>query len=281
MADRLRGKVIVVTGGASGIGLASVRLFLAEGAKVVVGDLAGAPTPDLPGAAAGSLFLRADVSREEDVKALLAAAVEHYGRVDVLFNNAGYGGTIGGVQDLDMAGVDRSIGVLLKGVLHGYKHATPIMSGQGGGSIISTASVAATVGGAAPLIYSVCKAAVVHLARCAAMELAPLGIRSNAICPGSIATPLLSRAFGLDKRQAGPFSEFLSARIDAGLVVPRVGRPDDVAELALFLASDASAFITGEAIAVDGGYSVNPALDLGQRAALAEARAAFASRPLR
>ncbi len=279
MSGQLEGKVAVITGGAAGIGLATTRLFLAEGAKVMIGDLQEGGAMDLvalnPDRCA---WRRTDVLFEDDVASLIAEAESRFGGIDVLYNNAGYGGTIAPVDELNLESVDRTIGVLLRGVICGYKHGVAAMKRRGGGSIISTASIAGIMGGGAPLIYSTCKAAVMHLARSAAVELAPFNIRSNAICPGMISTQLLARAFGVSKEEAEPFRDFVAHRAEAGERIPLVGQPEDIARTALFLASRASAFITGQAISVDGGYSANPAVDHGHRAAMAQALKAFRAR---
>lgn len=280
MVGQLDGKVAVITGGAAGIGLATARLFLAEGARVVVGDLQEGAAMDLVALHPERFaWRRTDVLFEDDVAGLISDAEQRFGGLDVLFNNAGYGGTIGPVESLNLESVDRTIGVLLRGVICGYKHGVAAMKRRGGGSIISTASVAGLIGGGAPLIYSTCKAAVIHLAKSAAVELAEDNIRSNAICPGTIATQLLSRAFGVAKEEAEPFRAFLADRAAAGQRIPLIGEPDDIAKTALFLASDASTFVTGQAIAVDGGFAVNPGIDHGQRGALAEALKAFRASP--
>ncbi|WP_439815024.1 SDR family NAD(P)-dependent oxidoreductase [Zavarzinia sp. CC-PAN008] len=275
MIGRLAGKVAVITGGAAGIGRATTELFLKEGACVVVGDLQAEEGERMAGSlGAGFAFRRTDVAVEADVKALIDLAVERFGRIDVLFNNAGYGGTVGGVAEIDMDKFDVSVAVLLKGVFAGYKHAVPHMRRQGGGSIISTASVAGITGGGGPLVYSVCKAGVIHLAKCAALELLPDNIRSNAICPGGIATQLLARGFGVGKATAEDFGQYMRKLAAEGRPLHKVGVPEDIAEMALFLASDASKFVTGQAIAVDGGYtagaSLNAEMSGGARAALQE-----------
>jgi NAD(P)-dependent dehydrogenase (short-subunit alcohol dehydrogenase family) len=276
MAGQLDGKVAVITGGAAGIGLATPRLLLAEGAADMLGDLQEGGAPDLIALHSQRCgWRRTDVLFEDDVAGLIAEAESRFGGLDVLYNNAGYGGTIAPVDELNLESVDRSIGVLLRGVICGYKHGVAAMKRRGGGSIISTASIAGQIGGGAPLVYSTCKAAVIHLARSAAVELAPFNIRSNAICPGMIATQLLARAYGIAKEEAEPFRAFLEARVAGGQRIPLVGQPEDIAKTALFLASDASAFVSGQAIAVDGSYAANPAIDHGQRPAMVQALKAF------
>jgi NAD(P)-dependent dehydrogenase (short-subunit alcohol dehydrogenase family) len=271
----LEGKVAVITGGAAGIGLATTRLYLNHGAQVVVGDLQKCLDPSLQSEFGDRIeFMKTDVSVEDEVRTLVDRAVERFGRLDVMFNNAGYGGTLASITDFEAASVERSIGVLLMGVLFGYKYAGRVMKQLKSGSIITTSSDAGLVGGAAPFVYSVCKAAVIHLAKCAAIELAPDNIRSNAICPGMISTQLLVRAW-VTKAEASGFMAFLEERAKQGMAIPRVGSTEDIANMALFLAGDASRFVTGQAISVDGGFAANPAADGGQTAAIQNAVAAF------
>ncbi len=266
MGGRLEGKVAIITGGTSGIGLGTVELFLKEGAKVVVGDLQDHKGEALKREHGGIVsYCRTNVAHEEEVKNLVAHTIEKYGKLDVIFNNAGFGGVGGELQDIDMAGFDETVGVLLKGVFLGYKYAVPHMKAQQSGSIISTASVAGLQAGYGPMVYSACKAAVLHLARCAALELSPYNIRSNAICPGGIATSIFGNVLGLGTQVADQFAEFMKPRLAKIQPIPRSGLPNDIAEMALFLASYGSTFVTGQAIAVDGGLTSGPMRGLGDK----------------
>lgn len=246
----LAGKVAVITGGASGIGEATVRLFVGEGARVVIADMQrerGEALAKELGAAA--TFVSCEVRQEDQVKRAIDTAVERWGRLDCIFNNAGFGGALGPIEQTPVDEFDLTFDVLVKGVFLGIKHATPIMRQQGGGSIINTGSIAGLTAGRGPLIYSAAKAAVIHLTKVAAMPLGPDSIRVNCICPGVIATPLSTNTVG---RPDSLIEERISGY--AGLQpIPRAGRPDDIAQMALFLASDRSSFVTGQAIVVDGG----------------------------
>ncbi|MFN8643165.1 MAG: SDR family NAD(P)-dependent oxidoreductase [Candidatus Binatia bacterium] len=249
---RLDKKVAVITGGASGIGAATAQRFCAEGAAVVVADLneAGARAVAEACIAAGgrAAAQRADVSQEVDVQAVMARAVADYGRLDVVFNNAGLGGAIGTLEETSVADWDRTQAVLLRGVFLGMKHAIPHLRAAGGGSIISTASVAGLRAGAGPHAYSAAKAGVVNLTRTAALELARDHIRVNCICPGGIHTPLLSSRFPGGAEGLTPLLAMLQP-------LPRAGYPEDIAAMALFLASDEAGFVTGAAMVVDGGFT--------------------------
>jgi NAD(P)-dependent dehydrogenase (short-subunit alcohol dehydrogenase family) len=253
--DRLNGKVAAITGGASGIGAGTVRRFVEEGAEVLIADL----DEDKGNALANELgpsvaFLRTDVSKEEDVAAMVAETTDRFGRIDVLFNNAGFGGALGPIESTTVADYDLTMDVLLKSVFLGIKHATPLMKAQGSGSIISTASVAGIRAGYAPHLYSVAKAAVIHLTRTVALELGEHGIRVNAICPGFIATPLAAGRPDADESQI----DQMRAAGAASQVLGRVGEPLDIANMALFLATDESEWITGREFVVDGGFEAGP-----------------------
>ncbi len=193
---RLDGKVAVITGGASGIGEGTVRLFVEEGARVVIADVQDAKGEMLADILGGrAIYQHTDVSDEAQVKAAVQRAVDEYGSLDCIYNNAGFGGAVGPIEEIPVEEYDRTMNVLLRGVFLGMTHAAPVMKAQGSGSIISTASVAGIRGGDGPHIYSTAKAAVIHLTKTVALELGESGVRVNCICPGGIATPLLAGAF--------------------------------------------------------------------------------------
>jgi NAD(P)-dependent dehydrogenase (short-subunit alcohol dehydrogenase family) len=252
VSGRLDGKVAVVTGGASGMGRASVERFLAEGARVVIGDLnvtnGESVVEELTAAGHGDAvrFSRADVSVEDDVAALVGLAVDAFGGLDVMFNNAGFGGAVGPITEIEVDDWDTTFAVLVRGVFLGTKHAARLLIDQGrGGSIINTASIAGLSGGGGPQAYSAAKAAVVNLSCTTALELAPQRIRVNAICPGVIFTPLMH---GGDEASA----EEMIGELQPW---PQRGEGSDIAAMATFLASDESSFVTGQSIAVDGGLT--------------------------
>lgn len=258
---RLEGKTAVITGGASGMGRATVLRFLAEGANVVIADYNAATGADTlalaeaQGHGARARFIRTDVAKEADIEAMLGCALEQFGRLDVLFNNAGVGGAIGPVTEITVEAYDYTFDVLAKSVFLGIKHAARILQRQGdGGSIINTASIAGLSGGGGPLVYSAAKAAVINMTRAAALELAPDRIRVNAICPGLIWTPLAHA--GQPERMAPVF--------DKGQPWPERGEGEHIAGAALFLATDDARFVTGEALVVDGGLTA-AGPDLGKR----------------
>jgi NAD(P)-dependent dehydrogenase (short-subunit alcohol dehydrogenase family) len=254
--SRLAGKVALITGGASGIGEATARLFVAEGASVVIADL----QDERGRRVAGELGTRAayahtDVSREADVQAAVAATTAQFGRLDCVFNNAGYGGVGGRIAEIAVEGFDETLGVLLRGVFLGMKHAAPVMKRQGGGSIISTASIAGLRTGLGPHVYSAAKAAVIHLTRSVAMELGEHNIRVNCICPGGIATPIFGKGLGLSPERAEEIVPLMKGVLESLQPIKRAGLPEDIAQAALWLASDDSTFVNGHALVVDGGLS--------------------------
>ncbi len=259
MAD-LSGKTAVITGAASGIGLASVETFVAAGARVVAADI-----QDDQGAALEQRFsadrvryIHCDVTKQDDLAATFALADQAFGGVDALFNNAGAGGTPSSVEEFDPDGFDHTVDLLLKSVFVGTHLAVPYFKARGGGSVINTSSVSATAAGYAPLVYSVCKAGVSHFSKVAAAELAQHRIRVNAILPGFIATSIFGAGIGQTPEQAKQFGEMLAQNMGKTQPLGRAGAGMDIAEAAAFLASDASSFITGAELLVDGGITTGP-----------------------
>jgi NAD(P)-dependent dehydrogenase (short-subunit alcohol dehydrogenase family) len=257
MPGRLDGKVALITGGCSGIGLGTVELFLSEGAKVLAADL-----QDAKGAALETRFpdtlryIHCDVTVEGDIAAACALAASAFGGLDILFNNAGHAGLQGGVEAIDAAGWDATFALLLRGPALGMKHALPLMRARGGGSIINTASIAGLQAGWGPIAYSTAKGAVIHMTRCAAAELSPQKIRVNAICPGLIATSIFGTALGLPREGADQMAAMVAERAAGVQPIPKAGLPADIAAAALYLASDDSAFVSGTHIVVDGAITV-------------------------
>ena len=252
----LDGRGAIITGGASGIGEATVRLFVEEGCRVLIADIQDDKgellADDLGGDA---FFLHTDVTREVDVKAAVDRAVEEFGRLDCMFNNAGIAGAVGPIESVTVEGFDATISVLLRGVFLGIKHAAPVMKGQGHGSMINTASVAGLRTGYGNHVYSAAKAAVIQLTRSVAMELGESGIRVNCICPGFIPTPMIGRARGLSIEEADASVETVETLFAEAQPIRRSGSPEDVARAALWLASDDSGFVNGHALVVDGGVT--------------------------
>jgi NAD(P)-dependent dehydrogenase (short-subunit alcohol dehydrogenase family) len=251
---RLKGKVALITGGASGIGEATVRLFVEEGATVVLADIQDERGRRLarelgPRAA----YVHADVSSEVEVKSVIDETVRRFHRLDCLFNNAGSAGVAGRIEEIPVEGFDETLGVLLRGVFLGMKHAAPVMKRQGAGSIISTASVAGLRTGMGPHVYSTAKAAVIHLTRTVATELGESGVRVNCICPGGIATPIFGKAFGLSPERADETIPLMKTVLETLQPIKRPGLPEDIARAALWLASDDASFVNGHALVVDGG----------------------------
>ncbi len=271
---RLKDKVAVITGGASGMGQATVLRFLDEGAKVVIADFNEQNGKNTVSQATNAghgkkaVFIRTDVAKEADVKAMIDCAVSNFGRLDIVFNNAGVGGVIGPVWDIEEDEWDYTFDVLVKGVFFGIKHAARVMRQQGqGGAIINTASTAGLSGGSGPLVYSAAKASVINLTKAAAVQLAPDRIRVNAICPGGILTGLTD--------QGNP--EQAAKAMDTFQPWPQHGEGKHIAGAALFLASEDAGFVTGEALVVDGGLTaIGP--DMWRRSGIRQEATAYKSR---
>jgi len=250
---KLKNKVALITGAGSGIGRATAILFAKEGAKVVVADIAKEAAEEtvklIKEAGGDAIFALADVTKASDVQKMIETAVNHYGRIDILFNNAGVN-IMAPISETSEELWDKIISINLKGVFLGCKYAAPVMIKQGGGVIINTASTFAFVGALNFSAYCASKGGVAAFTRALALELAPYKIRVNCICPGTIETPLVRQIW----EKSGKPEEMRESRLKLH-PIGRLGKPEDVANAALFLASDDSSFITGTALFVDGGYT--------------------------
>jgi NAD(P)-dependent dehydrogenase (short-subunit alcohol dehydrogenase family) len=253
---RLENQVAVVTGGTRGIGEGIVRRFVEEGAKVVFSDLLTEKSKILeaeldPNAA----FYRADATSPSDTEALMKFAVDLFGRLDCVVNNAGAGGEGGPIAGTSVEGFDRSIALLLRGPFLGIKYAVPLL--QSGGTIINIASVASVVGGYGPHAYTAAKCGVVGLTKSVALELAERGIRVNAICPGGTATFIWAPLFPeMTPDLIEQIPELVKSWVGEDKPLGRAGLPADIANAALWLASSESSWVTGQALVVDGGLTV-------------------------
>jgi NAD(P)-dependent dehydrogenase (short-subunit alcohol dehydrogenase family) len=256
---RLENKVAVITGGCSGIGLGAVEVFAAQGAKVFVGDIddqaGGALAARFDGAVA---YQHCDVTDERQIEALMSGAVARFGGLDIVFNNAGAGGTPSRMEDMTGEAWDQTQNLLLRSVALGIRYAIPHMKARGGGSIVNTASIAGTQAGYGPIAYSVAKAGVIHLTRVAAADLARDRIRVNAICPGLILTNIFTPADRVPPGMAGMVKQTMAQSAPNTQPIEKPGLPEDIAHAALFFASEDSAFVTGTHLMVDGGLFVGP-----------------------
>lgn len=251
MADTYKGKVVLVTGGASGIGRASALAFAAEGGQVVVADIDAAggeqTVAQIVAAGGEAIFVKTNVSQASEVEAMVARAVSVYGRLDCAFNNAGIEEEHLPTGDSEEAAFDRIIGVNLKGVWLCMKYEIRQMLTQGGGAIVNTASVAGLIGAPRMPAYAASKHGVVGLTKTAAAEYGKARIRVNAVCPGVIMTPMLERAIELEPRRKDNLVKLHP--------IGRLGQADEVVNAALWLCSDAASFVTGHQLAVDGGMT--------------------------
>ncbi len=246
--DRLKDKVALITGGGSGIGRASCTLFAAQGATVMVADYVveggNEAVQQIKAAGGEASFVQADVSKSADVQDMIKHTVQTYGRVDILFNNAGIEGPSAKLANYEEEAWDRVIAIDLTSVYLGMKYVIPEMVKQGGGVILSTASVAGMVGFPGSGAYAAAKAGVINMTRMVALEYANKNIRVNCICPGIIATPMVQRVMG----------DRPDDRVVRLEPIGRLGQAEDIANAALFLASDESSFATGAPFVIDGGY---------------------------
>ena len=254
MGDRLAGKVAVITGGASGIGEATARRFVAEGARVIVADIqaaAGQAVADSLGDSAR--FISCDVTDESQVAAAVDLGVSTWGRLDVMFNNAGIIGAVGSIAETSTEAWLKTTDVLLHSVFYGCKHAARVMIPQGSGAIISTTSIAGVIGGLGPHAYTAAKTAVVGLTKSVASELIQYDITVNAIAPGSIPTALTAQALAGDSKNL----DAVAAHIQQTNRTSFAPDATDIANAALYLASDEARLVSGHTLVVDAGRSVN------------------------
>ena len=256
---RFIGKTAVVTGAASGIGKAAVQLFAGEGATVFAADIDRAGGEALAAGSNGDIrFQHCDVTRTEDIKALMDRAAAETGGIDVVFNNAGAGGAKEAIDEIEPDGWDFTFHLLLRSVAFGIRYAVPHMKGRAGASIVNTSSVAAVGPGYSPTAYAVAKAGVLHLTKCAATDLARHGIRVNAVQPGFINTNIFTSSIDCPPDKLPAALGIISELSKAAQPVARGGQPDDIAKAVAFLASEDASFMTGTSLLVDGGITVGP-----------------------
>ena len=241
MGGRLDGKVALITGGCSGIGLGTVELFVAQGAQVVAADMQDAKGEMLEKRFPDAVrYAHCDVTQPEQIAVACDLAKTAFG----------------GLETMTVEGWDAVFSLLVRGPMLGMKYALPLMQARGGGSIINTASIAGLQAGWGPLAYSTAKCAVIHMSRCAAAELSPQKIRVNAICPGLIATSIFGTALGMPREGADQMAAMVAQNAAIAQPIPKSGMPEDIAAAALYLASDDSRFVTGTHIVVDGGITI-------------------------
>jgi NAD(P)-dependent dehydrogenase (short-subunit alcohol dehydrogenase family) len=239
----LDGKVAVITGAGSGMAKAATEVFVREGAKVLAADISGQQEDTAKELGDAVVPFHVDVSREDDVEAMFAFALENFGKVDAVLNVAGIG-TAGAIHEIELDEYERVMGVNLKGVMLGTKHGIKTMLSSGGGVVLNWSSIGGMNGSRMPTsIYSMAKAGVIALTKAACIEYGEQGIRCNAICPGFIETPLSGGKGAAERFPA----------LVGGSALKRAGQPEEVAELASFLASDRASYITGAIIPIDGG----------------------------
>ncbi len=248
MESSFKNKVVIVTGGSSGIGKATAIAFAMEGAKVVIADWKIDPTAveTMKNLTTEVLFIQCDVSNDEDVKNMVNKTIETFGSLDYAFNNAGIEGEMAATQECSMENWNRTIEINLKGVWLCMKYQIPEMLKQGKGAIVNCASVAGLVGFAGLPAYVASKHGVIGLTKNAALECAELGIRVNAVCPGVIQTPMIDRLTGNNPDNISQFTQLEP--------VARFGKPEEIANAVLWLCSEKASFVTGHPMVIDGGF---------------------------
>jgi len=251
----LDGKVAIITGATSGIGRRSAELFVEEGARIVFTGRRRAEGESLAAKLGkNGRFVQADATLEDDWTRVIGEATSAFGRLDALFNNAGGPAPTGSITAITVEGFDKAMALLVRSVMLGMKHAAPVMMQQRSGSIINNGSIAAhRAGYSSSLVYGAAKAAVNHLTRCTAMELGEHNVRVNSVSPGAIATGIVPKALGMDPGKADGIAEKMKEGFAKAQPIPRAGITDDIAQCAVWLASDRATFVNGIDIVVDGG----------------------------
>ena len=251
----LDGKVAIITGATSGIGARTAELFVEKGAKVVFTGRREAEGAALAKKLGSSgRFLRADATLENDWKRVIGETTKAFGKLDVVFNNAGGPAPTGSIASVPVEGFDQAMALLVRSVMLGMKHAAPIMMKQRSGSIINNGSIAGHLAGySTSMVYGAAKAAVNHLTRCVAMELGEHNVRVNSVSPGAIATGILAKALGAETNTADQLSGKIEDIYAKAQPIPRAGITDDIAQCVIWLASDRATFVNGADIVVDGG----------------------------
>ena len=257
--NRLAGKIAVITGGCSGIGRATMEQFLEEGAQVLIADIQDDTGEAIAAQSNGRVrYQHCDVTQESDIAATMDAAAAAFGGLDIVFNNAGAGGTRLPIEEMTGEAWDQTQALLLRSVALGIRYAVPHMRARGGGAIINTASIAGMQAGWSQIAYAVAKAGVIHLTRVAAADLARYQIRVNAVCPGYILTNIFTASTSLTGEAVDRVNHALAHFSPRAQPVRTAGSARHIADACVYLASAESAFVNGTHLVVDGGITIGP-----------------------